>query len=710
MSDIKIRFSADDTDFQRKLKIMQKKVLKASQKMQEIGRKMSIGVTAPIVALGAKSVDSLAKIDKLKKGLEGMLGSAELASKEFERLRDLAREPGLSLDSVVEGSIKLQAIGFSANKAAAAIKIFGNAVALVGGTGEDLAGVNLAISQIVSKGKVQAEEINQIAERLPQVRKAMQDAFGTADTEVLQKMGLSAEEFVDKITLELSKLPEAQMSVRDSLQNMRDDITVMFASLGEILAPVITKVGNFISKISKRIQNLNPEAKRFIGILGGVLAVAGPLIAALGGIAIAVTAVSAAMSPVTLTVAAIVAALGGLVAVGLWVKDNWSEMPNFFKRTFAQIYNFGVEIGEKIFNVLAWPLRKIAELLGKEIPKASYDFAKIEVPERKYKTMKETLFGVANEMKGLTKLTKEFNAESNESLFAGNYTRTPKGGSGETTKSRSSVSVAALDGGFIANAETEFLKSFKKIQSTSKDVATRIAANMKMAAQESTDAFKSGSDSIGDSLAKMFDKLEEFWDEYGKGITTALQLGGQLFTQVYDNKEARLDNYYEKEKSRIENSSASEEQKAKRIEKLEESIAQRKRAIKRKEAAANKTKAIFDSIINGFVAVSENIGNPVLAAIIGALAAANTAAIASQPLPALAKGGIVGQETAVVVGEYPGSSFNPEVISPLDKLQGMLQGTMSDIKINLMGGWRVSGYDLETVLEGARSERSRLTA
>lgn len=44
-------------------------------------------------------------------------------------------------------------------------------------------------------------------------------------------------------------------------------------------------------------------------------------------------------------------------------------------------------------------------------------------------------------------------------------------------------------------------------------------------------------------------------------------------------------------------------------------------------------------------------------------------------IPALASGGIVSAPTLAMVGEYGGASSNPEVITPLDKLQAMLQNS-----------------------------------
>jgi hypothetical protein len=67
-------------------------------------------------------------------------------------------------------------------------------------------------------------------------------------------------------------------------------------------------------------------------------------------------------------------------------------------------------------------------------------------------------------------------------------------------------------------------------------------------------------------------------------------------------------------------------------------------------------------------------------------------------IPAFADGGIVSGPTLGLMGEYPGARSNPEVIAPLDKLQGMLQAS----PVVVTG--RISGNDIR--LSNDRSNRN----
>jgi len=125
--------------------------------------------------------------------------------------------------------------------------------------------------------------------------------------------------------------------------------------------------------------------------------------------------------------------------------------------------------------------------------------------------------------------------------------------------------------------------------------------------------------------------------------------------------------------------------------------AKKREEIEKKYAKKEKALAIVQALINTALGVSKalTVTPPlgfVLAGITAALGAAQVAAIASTPL---AKGGIAYGETLATVGEYPGARSNPEVIAPLNKLEGILG------KKGFVGGeviFRIEGTELVGVL------------
>jgi len=257
-------------------------------KLQGAGQVMSVGLTAPILAVGAGSLKAAADLDSLKRGLISVAGSSGEAEQQLTRLREIAKLPGLGFNEAVQGSIRLQAAGFSANQAEKSLSAFGNAIASVGGGKAELDGVTLALTQIASKGKISAEEINQLSERVPQVRKAMQAAFGTADTEVLQKSGISAEVFVGKLTAELAKIPPVTGGIKNDFENLTDTIQQSGAKVGASLVPaastIINVVAPAVNTLADSYSELSPPVQAGLLAVAGTVAVAGPTVLALGAV------------------------------------------------------------------------------------------------------------------------------------------------------------------------------------------------------------------------------------------------------------------------------------------------------------------------------------------------------------------------------------------------------------------------------------------
>ena len=75
---------------------------------------------------------------------------------------------------------------------------------------------------------------------------------------------------------------------------------------------------------------------------------------------------------------------------------------------------------------------------------------------------------------------------------------------------------------------------------------------------------------------------------------------------------------------------------------------------------------------------------------------------------AFANGGIVSGPTMGLVGEYPGARQNPEVIAPLNKLQGMIGGAGGAANVNVTGSVRVDGQDLLIAIERANETAGRI--
>jgi len=730
-NEIRSYLGLDLTKFQKGLKKAENKLYRTMRKLDNIGQSMTRTITAPVIAFGAASIKSAADIDKLRKGLEGIMGDSAAAAKEFNKLRKMARNPGLDLKSAVQGSIKLQSIGFSADDARKSMSSLANAIALVGGTGEDLAGVNLAITQIIGKGKVQAEEINQIAERLPQVRQAMIKAFGSADTEVLQKMQLDAREFVDGIVNELGELPKAKASISDSLNNLRDDFQVLAASIGVKLFPIFNKLMGVVLKIVNAFTSLSSAQQDSYIKWGLIAAAAGPAAIALSHVVGVVHKLTKALMTGSL-LNPYVAAIAAMAAAVYLVVTNWDLVKVKIveaQNKFAEFYNSSelfrnftdslVSAFTIIYENIKMSLRGLKDMLMMAKAAASLDFSEVaniwtegtKLNEEGYKNIEEAQKKLIGAMTGTNPFEKIEPIDASDvdaavapllekikylqGLIANLLNGGIGGGSGGG--GREQVATGGMRPLEMGKVATGRLDSFKIV-----------------VPEVDLSKYKEGLNRLVDvthvTFGKVAKTMKETFDDVLSQVSQVFGAMSGVIDQFYENKYARIEKDYETSKKFIENGIMSEENRATLMTELEEDRAKKVAVIKRKEAKANKARAIFDSILNTANAVSSALamgpaGIP-LAAVMGALGAAQTAMIAAQPIPALAKGGLATGPTYAMVGDNKNAKVDPEVIAPLSKLKGMLNTGQN---ITVGGAIDIHGDALRMVLERADYDHTRRT-
>lgn len=345
LGDIHVSIGADTSQFERGMSAVSARLQEVGNRLQSVGQSLTRALTVPLGILGGVALKTAATMDSLDRGLTAVMGSTEAAKTEMEKLREVAKLPGLGLEEAARGSTNLQAVGYSAEQSRKILMNFGNALATVGKGKAELDGVILALSQIQSKGKVSAEEINQIAERVPQIRKVMQEAFGTADTEVLQKMGLSSTEFVNRITEEFGKLPKVTGGMQNAFENMSDTVKISLATLGKSifdtfnLGEKIERFSKFVENLTTTFQALSPETQKIILSVAGIAAAIGPLLIAFGAISKVVAVVQVALAGLSAPILAIGAVVAG---VAYLIISNWGKIEAYFQGEGKQmVEDFG---------------------------------------------------------------------------------------------------------------------------------------------------------------------------------------------------------------------------------------------------------------------------------------------------------------------------------------------------------------------------------
>lgn len=255
LAELNVKLGLLTAGFEASLKKTDRKLRSFQKSVEGIGKGLTQSITVPLVGLGAAAVSSFAQFERSAAALTAVTKDAKSVAQQLEDLREVAKLPGLGFEEAVQGSARLQAVGLSADEAARTLGAFGNAVARSGGGRVELEGALLALTQIASKGKISAEEINQLNERIFEIRPALEAAFGTSNSEELQKLGISSEEFISKVTAELGKLDKVQGGLSNSFENLGDSIRTNLARVGDIINNTFN-IGDIIDRFDKGLTSL----------------------------------------------------------------------------------------------------------------------------------------------------------------------------------------------------------------------------------------------------------------------------------------------------------------------------------------------------------------------------------------------------------------------------------------------------------------------
>lgn len=311
---------------QRHLNTLSAAALRVGGGLRSLGLTASVTLTAPLTALVTIATRNAVEFDSLRRGLEVMAGSSAEAARQLERLKEIAKAPGIGFQEAIQGSIRLQAVGFSARDAEKALIQFANAVALTGGGREELSRITVQLGQLAAKGKVVAQDLKPIIEAGPAVGQALVKAFGTVNSEDIQKLGLSTQEFFDRLIAALTTLPRAAAGAKNAFENFSDSVFRASLALGDAILPPLTKIAEFIEPVIQQLADAFRQLPQSVQLavigFGALVAAAGPILFVLGGITSGIGAIGtaiAALLPILSSIGlpAIAAILAGLaITVG----------------------------------------------------------------------------------------------------------------------------------------------------------------------------------------------------------------------------------------------------------------------------------------------------------------------------------------------------------------------------------------------------------
>lgn len=130
------------------------------------------------------------------------------------------------------------------------------------------------------------------------------------------------------------RLANSQMSEGSlTIEEMKGSLETAAITIGQTLAPIITKVAEFITELANKFSALPQGVQTGIVAFAGIIAVLGPLLMVIGQVMMGISAIATVLSPLNITIGAVVVAISVAVAtIGLIIAaiKNWGAITEWF--------------------------------------------------------------------------------------------------------------------------------------------------------------------------------------------------------------------------------------------------------------------------------------------------------------------------------------------------------------------------------------------
>ena len=260
-------------------------LLSESRKQTDLLSRATGGLGTQLAALGFASIatevtqfatDSIragVRVEGFRNSLTALYGDAQIAEGVLDDLREAAQLPGITFAGAVQGAIRLKTVGVEGDRATAVIREFGNAAALAGAGTDEVGRALVGFTQILSRGKVSQEEINQVLENVPLIGNSIREAFGSIDAEVIREQldsaGQGVQDFADILVNQLSKGARASAdSAANAFSNLGNATFELQAAIGDRLTPAVKDAATGLTELLTSATNFisgTNDATRSVG-------------------------------------------------------------------------------------------------------------------------------------------------------------------------------------------------------------------------------------------------------------------------------------------------------------------------------------------------------------------------------------------------------------------------------------------------------------
>lgn len=306
---------------------LQRSLTRAAAGMKSAGKKMTAGVTLPLVAMAGAAVrSSLSTIDAQSK----MAQSLSTSTRSMQVLARAADRAGLSTGELEQISReltkRLSEAATGGGPAAKALDRLGLSAEGLAGLDLDqkIAQINTAILEQIPAAERAAVAAQVFGSRAGLVAGRLDPATIAAASAELEKFGVTVTE------IEADRIEEAN----DAISALGLVVTGLGNQLAVALAPVLKSVAESFADWAAKFSALEPRTQRMVALVAAFAAAAGPLALGLGFVATGLVALASPIGLVVIGLAAVAGAAG-------YVAANWDQIKRDYPGTASALEKFG---------------------------------------------------------------------------------------------------------------------------------------------------------------------------------------------------------------------------------------------------------------------------------------------------------------------------------------------------------------------------------
>jgi len=651
LGDLVVRIGADTRDLNKSLGRVQRNMRSMTGNFERLGQTMTRSLTLPLAAFGAAAIKSAADLETLETSFVSLTGGAEQAAAMMKQLNEFTAATPFQIENVANAARQLIASGTEISQVNEQLQFLGDIASTSGSSIEEIAAI---FAKVNAKGKVELENLNQLAERGIPIFKALADATGLP-ADALGAGAVSVEQFnqvlkgfAEEGGFAAGAMERLSKTAEGRFSTALDNAKLALANMGKQVLPLVNEGLEKITGLFQGLAKLSPTTLKMAGAMAAVAASIGPLLTLVPKIIAGITALKGAFLLTTPAILGVAAVVGTVIGLFLRIKNEASasaEEVREVQRALDELTE--TELRRELGVTKLAGREAINERIAESLDRVAEANRELEAIEARIQAGGEGLRAVyANRINDIKEYAATFqrSADAGELLlqFLDNQeqslTRV-----GETTHEVT---------GLLAKLEAQQIKTHKSMGqffSWLENVAVEstVKATMTMgeffsmleSVEVQTVKVANAANNMGNAIADAFGRAAQEAMSFGQAVA---MLAREVIIAYLAQTKAKI----------LQNSA---------------------------EGAAG-TGPAYPIVMAGLLAAGIGIMNRV-------------------QIPALAEGGLAYGPTTALIGDNRNARIDPEVVAPLSKLRDMMGGN----QVEVFG--RISGNDI--YLSNSRTGTSR---